>query len=753
MELFSDPVILSSVIPPAGGRSVTMATHRCQFRLLSVTVLSAACLLAACTKKDDPVGPTTSTFSYGAHTDYAVASAVAVTIADSVSGAQFRFPNGGQGTLSVARILDSPADVPADGHGFQVIFSGEEEFVILLPRDVDNEPLLWYWCTATESRSDRNPADNVWQPITPTDTTANPAEFRIQSFANIGSFTGTPGRGLLSKRGPATPVNIWNATIKKSGYIWGRRLLLEELTRMTIQETVAKMSSSLQSRVIQDIEGKFLPGVHSTWVSSHTYYHPYVYLTDVSAATRILDPYFCYDIPTATANSVAHEVGHYLSHVVLGDDTFFILNGQAQKNHDIGMPRPARQMLEDYAYWSEYLKFGGISDNAGTPIDDPIRCMRPQSPYNDRPYQTDYPRKEGFGCALMVRMVSPKAVISSFLNPNSEFTIKDTVPTPMLSPADIYDALAGGKVTTTDALYRALDGRCSADDKKRLQVIAERIGWSYNGTVQVADVNGNPVSGVEVRNIVKINDNVFWTNAADGPTGANGICTLPRLFPGSSALLLRYNYDDVQKCYKDSSEVGIHVDYSKPTNAAITLEKCVVGAPTLDICKTNEGSVGLDADFTVSGTYPSGSVYTFGGIATDYRWKQQVLTWSGLTFNCSYNENGETLEMHGTISTDGKTLVSLVASRSTVFDDVQTGSHVEMSASIEVRNLPRTFAQGNRYEFYLRSATVKDHITSVRFANKEIDKSGTTITDCHLDSTNWDSAAKVPVLTIVLDIY
>jgi hypothetical protein len=315
-----------------------------------------------------------------------------------------------------------------------------------------------------------------------------------------------------------------------------------------------------------EIDGRLAPKVHYAYPGMISLYHPFIVGSGALGSTaRTADPYFMFQTTGATAASsstVAHEVGHYMSHVLLGDDSMATLEAQANKHHEMGDAHSGRPMLEEYAMFADYFMWGKTSGSIN--MEDPINVLNLL--HSSTPAQIDWPSREGYATCLMTVLHAGKSQVTTGLSGAPE-----NIPVIGASFTELWGMLANkplnvNSLRTGVASY--LNGRSKID---ALPVLLERTGWSYHGTGKIVDGNAQPLAGAKVQNIaiVSSENRQYPTGNAQATTDNSGNFTLGRLCPGNSIIRVWVG--------NDSTDISIAIDADKPTNTAIDLGTLSIG--------------------------------------------------------------------------------------------------------------------------------------------------------------------------------
>jgi len=610
-------------------------------RLALATSLALAGLTwIACSPDRERLGPVDGgdgQFTLGPATTYAVEVAAGGSVADSISGGTFAFPNGGSGTLTVARIVESPLAPPEGASGFSVEYTGNVPMELRLERTAESIPLLWIYGFGDVSPAEPMTSENTWWAMMPEDTVSNPAVFWLAP-------PGKPDEALARASGagratapPAAerPVHSYRCMIRKVSPDypeWAYRNNLQKITALTIQDVIAGLPPGLRSHAWDEVgEGgrialRSYEIVASDDVSSYSAFsYP---LGNFGVRYRRLFPmmhFVCSGPKAATEATVAHEVGHYMTHAFFGDDAFEAFSdGQLMQNHDVGVEHPQRDMLEEYAMFTDYFMNDDISGG--------VDVTEPRSLLQKSPSIVDLPALEGYACGLMTRMIIDRDSIETLQ------ATKEDIPVVGASFNDMFNILFARKPTTVNALRGELAlylaNRNQAD---RLPAILERTGWSYHGTGVVVDGNSRAIEGAEVQSVCKVasQDGREYLAPLDPVlTNRNGQFTLPRIFPGTHTIRVKTDNAEQEFVYT--------VNPDDPTDGqraigTLTMEESLLGL----LHQLRYAAVSVEGIFSLSDGNELWAILDSG-----YGYGKQG-TWTGTEFVL---QTADSTESHGQVS-------------------------------------------------------------------------------------------------------
>lgn len=500
--------------------------------------------------------------------------AVGAVVPDSVTGGEFVFPEGGSGTLTVARILTSATPAPDEADGFFVEYDGEERMHYREARQPDARLVLWILGRPDCSTSTPPSPHGDWLAVMPVDTLSDPVVFELTQpgyppAADV--FTTRRGDAAptlpLAPRGPADrqaprPINsyyIMRKHIPANGTLATNLGVIVAIAQWTMNDLIRALPTAGSLRQTVDTRHR---GTHALegWKGMPSGLSAYSgfrwWLRRTIRETR---PYFQW-VATgsmrATESTIAHECGHYLTHLMVGDDVFAQLEGQRQLSHDFAKVNPGRPMLEEYAQFADYFKNGNVG--ARHQVEEPVHAMRKATPGLD-PANVDWPALEGYATCLLARLMSTSGTIHG-LSGSAE-----DIPAIGLSAEGAFGILGNGQPRLVDDLrvevQLALAGRADA-----LPAILERTGWSYHGTGRVIDDQGRRISGALVQNVCKVpseGGREYLAPLTPVTTDDRGNYTIPRMFPGTTHLRVTVN--------GVARDFPVFVDAIQPTDVGVKI--------------------------------------------------------------------------------------------------------------------------------------------------------------------------------------
>ncbi|ROL61723.1 hypothetical protein D9V86_04325, partial [Bacteroidetes/Chlorobi group bacterium ChocPot_Mid] len=525
------------------------------FQFVFAVVLTLLCY--GCTKDDNPVLPDQGiSWNVGEKTTYQITGNRKIEIYDPNINVKLVFPEGGSGELKIAKINSGPEFNIGKKGLFYMEYSGEEEIEVYLPYDSNAYNMLYsYRLNSGEIEVGKKPLG--WWPVT---------EYVIKGDSLVFSVNAQKPKknikNILAYKPPsANYFAVSEIPDKKS--ITELRNIIEQIIEIWLKylpEDIAQIArrnirSTLAYSVSLADACCYSGGNSILWNNANFYLRS-----------------------NADISVIAHEVGHYMTHVLLGFDrydelqTMFRTGREHQPGH---YGERSDGLLEDYAYFSEYLATGYFNSTASANYDlSNVRNFNNMADLiNSDPQFYDYPSYESFPTTLWVALMRTQNEIFCFDN-KSKSKSKSKVPVVNATIYDVIKLILRGPRTINESrmqIQEFLDG-LGADQKFKLPAMLEPLGWSYNGSGRIVNQNNNPVERCAVQNICQVGgSNVIeeYRTFMSPYTGKDGIFRLYRIYPGSSIIRVFYSYDGNR--YLDSSDFPLNIDWDQPTNKTINL--------------------------------------------------------------------------------------------------------------------------------------------------------------------------------------
>lgn len=460
----------------------------------------------------------------GAITSTAISSSSYKEVVDPVSGFTFIFPNGGSGILSTANITSAPNAPASDGQGYYFYFDGTATVEVKIPFDNAGRIPGLLMFGVTEGCLDGGPArEQRWGAIPGTKGSDNSSlVFRLSQNSSVASNIGSrASQGTTGFARKAVWVNYRPAS---------KNTQSELQLRTNIDWIISQLSDSLKANATNQYKG----GLNfNTYNITTTESNGSAY----SYGEWLQIPSFEFDDNSNDA-TYAHEGGHYINHLLLrarygdseGNTRWWTIQGLAPEEGHLPGRRPdagRRTVTEEYAFFTEHLIMGQLDTRKDIGwLLTYIKAFQG----SDKPKDVDFPGIEGFGVTLLTSLL------------NTTGTIKDwegkTADVPVIGRAvkDIFDVISQGAANIND-LRSDISANLGTGEGSKLQVTAERLGWSYHGNGSVLVKSNDTLTAVtdaRVQNYIKIGSVEYV--ASEATVNANGEYQLSRIFPGCSTL-------------------------------------------------------------------------------------------------------------------------------------------------------------------------------------------------------------------------
>ena len=602
----------------------------------------------------------------GTVSTYAVSSGSSYTVTDSLTGIDFEFPEGGSGNLSIARIESGPS-APFSGEGFQLNYSGTDPIRASISKEGAYCVLLMGYGTSDGSRDNRTEDD--WRAIAESGSTETEAVFELTP--KLPSKSGTGYTSISMHDGFSYH---WIAKIPAGSNDAVRLAAIKTQANEFISHYLDSLPASIKAAATTQVNGRLAP----TFYADDNYYIGFTRRLVIGNSTTPMIGI----MPGASVNTVAHEVGHYMNHVLVGDATYLQIEDSAPDNHGVGDLHYKRlSIAEDMAYFGQYFLLGHVNSVDPT---EPGLMMRGKDPE-----LTDYPSLEGFACCLLARLNSTNAQIRDV-----EFTSEQRdFPVIGASFSDILGIIARG-ATTVDQLRGHIKEYLTGKGQSSIYpIFLERIGWHYIASATIHDEDGNPVSGAQIKCVCKNGSTEYFTRSENIQTDNNGYTNYFEAFPDSSLLRVEYN--------GNTTDIPIYIDPNGPTNVAVDLG-------TLEI---NPFDLSRFHRFFIN-------VYVQGKYINHYNYRDDTEHWTGYSSDVgtyilgSFNGNTftatwDTSMYANPVNNSGTATITLdpenkrLVSAQTDYIDPASGDYYQYSHHIKIGSISNA-ERWNEHEIWFR---------------------------------------------------
>jgi len=288
-------------------------------RFLCAIVILVFVNLAGCSKDSPTSGGNGSVdgIKTGATTTYPIDAAAAVQVKEETSGLTFSFPDGGKGTLSVAPVTSSP-DLGITAKKVEVSYTGSGNVEVLVPKTAGGEDLAFVYTRRPGIMVDDFDGEYSWWGIAPSEERDGSLVYSLSPVLEQGSAA--KHAGVSASNGG---VVLAIASLAAGSSEAARIASLRTSVAQAVEWWLANLPSSLASTARAQVEGNLKYGLVFT-SSGNVYDHSrHTFGPDANIELCISS-----DLAKgANAHTVAHEVGHYMNHVLVGYDRYVeILN-------------------------------------------------------------------------------------------------------------------------------------------------------------------------------------------------------------------------------------------------------------------------------------------------------------------------------------------------------------------------------------------------------------------------------------------
>jgi hypothetical protein len=669
---------------------------------------------------DDTILPE---WTYGTDQTYDVPAEPGGRITDPTTGAVFRFPDGGTGQLTI-RALETGPQTALDEGAFEIVYEGPGALELLLEHDAEDYDFLVGYSPLSAVILEGEELDTSgWLPIRHTELLGDTLVFELSAGTNKNGSPSLPWSGVKKFKS----VRYKKGTAQADLYAQ-----IEQNVRDALTSLIAAVPASRRAQVMLDVNGPFEPVLYvpqnrSAYLfTSKPKYIPYWDSFGFVSQCAIV-------IPDDATGSVAHEVGHYLHHVLLGNSGYLpFFQNVRPSGHHVGMAGALNELIEEPAYFAEYyLKgtVGGAGPERGT-------FLTNGGGGSISPTTVDYRDLEGMTISMLASVIRESGEIRNYAN--------ELVKVPVVTGSrdqlwqDCYEIIAMGTrdvLTARTKVETLLQASGQAD---KLPAMLQAIGWNHHVVCRFVDDDGNPVSGVTARAVSKVGTTEYRLPTRSRESGADGTYGLGQFFPGAS--VLRVYYDG------DSLDVPQTIPWTTPTNIQVDLgDVNVVGNALLR--KLQRCTV-LDFDFSAP------QVYSDGDSHDAFRRTVRSVVWDGFSFTSrdsvdAYSEH-IWLTVSGNVGSDGQSLTVEYWYR--YEHNFPVGIDDVVNTHVRVQGVPymRDYLQsGNQVVQYVVSGSGVEHYVIVLESNfVRTDEDGIVVDGHDYVSTDWSP----PGDTIVLDL-
>lgn len=606
---------------------------------------------------------------------------------DPVSGVTLLFAEGGQGELVTAEILDAPQRPFAGGRGWYIDYKGPGAVRARLPVAEGEEPGLYAHGVHPGAIDDGLDAHSRWVPVAG-DSLDAPVEFELPLADGDGGSLAPLKPILLSAAAPSRGTDhrgfeyFWINRLTPEATDASRRTAVRAERMASVGHWLEALPEPLRTRAQQEIDGRLA-------LRQFDDGNYYIGFTRRPALGNSTTPMIGLQL-NADATTVAHEVGHYMTHVLAGDEAYLTIENLApDENHGLGVIHAGRTTVtEDYAYFSEFFLTGAVGSGDPTL---PRTVLHGVDPAAD-----DLPSAEGFGAVLLASLVRSKPTTIGLVS-----KVDEPVPVVGASFGEVLALYAAG-ASTIDALREEVERFLgSRGESGKLPAMAERLGWTYRVRGRLIDEMGLPLSGAKIDAVSRVGSTEYGMGANNqARSDSDGYFQLARAFPGSALLTV--------EAAGQTTELPVTVAWGEPTNKVVNLGDLYVGEVQL-------GSfVYCSAEFHF--------VPEFVGDDPGYSFHIEVNprasgNWSGLSFHQEWSDN-----LHADVFEEGS-LTLRAGSNGTVLSSVEGFAQMRYAAEdrlpiefhqLDAHDLPLLERKPNEIIFGVTGPEACEHISTAK---------------------------------------
>lgn len=510
--------------------------------------------------EDSPVS--TDPTNYGTTAKYEIKPEINYLIKDSISGGSFNFPEGGSGTITVRKIIQSDA-INGEGNAFEIEAPANTKIQFLLKHiDGDIDYLLNYVSNVYAT----NIEDTLytrWFSV-PLTSSSNGYYIYNLNLQEVSIFNKSNKPNILSNNvsGKFATINFpkaVKAAITKSEFEKGIKEILDRLITVSPNPIIAQSKIDKMKWHAVVYNSKFW----TSWPNAR----------GIITAYRAFSPYLKSDLfefmmlDDAQLSSVAHETGHYFQHILIGSENYKKIIALARNSHEIGSTLRSRYDLsEDPAYLTQLFIQGTINNSSVKQAGNFMQSDK------HSPDQVDFPSLEGFATLMWGNLLIPnnQEIIQNFEMINCRIPKITSV-----TYKDIYTQIANNVAGVNESRTDLETVMSAKNEQDALPIILQQIGWNYRVKCRFIDQNKNPLVGVSARPVSIYDPKTYYLYYGVNPSDKDGNYVFNYFYPGKAIIRVYLNN------WKDSIDLSpeiANIDWKKPTTEIINLGDITVSA-------------------------------------------------------------------------------------------------------------------------------------------------------------------------------
>ncbi len=678
------------------------------------------------TANPDDGGPPVD-WEFGESAVYQAAPGGDARITDPISGSIFRVPGSRGGSLTVTAIVSGPQAAPEDS-AFALSYTGSDPVQILVPhRSGDFDFVFGYAPFEGVVLEGDEGTDSGWLPFPVKETIGDTLVFELLAPPASGGLQEAHWQGI---------TNFKKLSIKGLTDHGALMRLFEQNIREALQNLILVVPPARREQAMLDINGSFEPTLFvsvntGSWLQSKPKYVPF--WTFVPAIPRcalmMKDDY---------EGSVAHEVGHYLHHVLVGNSQYlnFAMTPRPS-DHKLGTPGARNNVIEEPAYFAEYTLNQTI--NQGSP--ERGTFLTSLDHVTD-PTQQDFLDLEGMGVMVLASLTRQDAEIHSFYGPRVSVPVVEGGLNERYQAC--YEWIAQGANTIPSFRYKMHTYLSASGQQDKIPAMLQPLGWSHYAECRFVDERGNPVLGCSARSV----------SIADGTTYRLPLGTPLTPTPGGYLLQYVYPGESILRIYKpngDSLDVARNIEWGTPTNERQQWGDIVVPQENLLDLLHRRGNISTSASGYIDDPLSENPRYEGFSVSNTVSCLPgaPALTWEGTRFSFGIQTVEATLyqtavysdSLEGQVSLDGRKIewIRMYSDRTTTYPQ---GGRYQYQTDVTVRDIPVWDYPGDgmdntEFRYYLLPAEVPQHIVSCRWYHFWNNQESVSTTFISSDAGGW----------------
>lgn len=658
-----------------------------------------------------PEGEATDAWQLGEVRTYPVAATPFATVEDPETGSLFRFPTGG-GTLSLTPILSGPQTDATHG-AFEIAYTGSGAVEMLVDHDAEDFDVVLGYVPYQYMMLASDETDAAgWLPLPSTSDSAGVLVFALQEG------------GAAQGRFPDAAAAAWKGTTKFKRLHIAKGSTHADMMKAyqqnigdALRQLIHAVPPARQVKAMTDIDGPLNATLYvdintGAWFPSKPKYVPFWDWTGFVPRCAIV-------LNDLSPESVAHEVGHYLHHVLVGNQKYAVFASNYRTNHSIGSVGAKNNLIEEPAYFAEYFLKGVV--NSGSPEQGTFVVNGAGGNGGTiRPWNRDFTDVEGFATAVLASLTRERSVIYDFENARVAVPVVDGDTLARFQAA--FEIIALGTDDIME-LRDKVEAHLTSDgaQQAKLPAMLEPLGWSYHARCRFVNDRTEPRAGLTARALSKVGATEYLLARGSGSSAGDGVFRIQRVFPGRNHL--RVYHDG------DSTDVTVNVPWEGVTTEEVNLGDIKIGGlDLLEILHRRPGTeVWASGYVERAGGDP---IFTaFGVQNTDPGWPSpSPLQWSGTKFSFSRHRvdregdvtNTRADSLSGEVSPDGRRILTITMRHEDRSTSDQVGLTYHSVNQVTVVDIPVTshpYQQSGSEDvrYYLQPAEVKSRVTSVYY--------------------------------------